>query len=57
MRLTNVLQQVVRMVRDTGASSPTSSGRAQDHQRDESSMADFVRLLGDHDNNNSPSKN
>jgi hypothetical protein len=44
------------MVSDTGASSPTSSGRAQEHQRDESSMADFVRLLRDHDNNNASSK-
>jgi hypothetical protein len=51
MRLTNVLQRVVRLVRDTNGTSPqTSAGRAQEQQRDESSMADFVRILQDHDN-------
>ena len=51
MRLTNVLQRVVRLMRDTNGTSPqTSSGRAQEQQRDESSMADFVRILRDHDN-------
>ena len=50
MRLTNVIQRVVRLVRDTGGTaSPTSTGRAQEQQRDESSMADFVRILRDHD--------
>ena len=51
MRLTNVIQRVVRLLRDTsGTSSPTSTGRAQEQQRDQSSMADFVRILQDHDN-------
>ena len=50
MRLTNVLQRVLRLARssnETGSS--TSSGRAGE-QRDESSMADFVRILRGHDN-------
>jgi hypothetical protein len=48
MRLPNVLQRVLRLVRNSGDTVPTSSGRAAE-QRDESSMADFVRILRDHD--------
>jgi hypothetical protein len=48
MRLTIVLQRVLRLVRNSGESAPTSSGRAAE-QRDESSMADFVRILRDLD--------
>jgi hypothetical protein len=48
MRLTNVLQRVLRLVRSSGDTAPTSSGRAAE-QPDESSMADFVRILRDHD--------
>jgi hypothetical protein len=50
MRLTNVLQRVMRLARNSSeTSSTTSSGRASE-QRDESSMADFVRILRNHDN-------
>ena len=50
MRLTNVLERVIRLVRDTNqTSTQTSTGRGQDQRRDESSMADFVRILQDHD--------
>lgn len=47
MRLSHVIQRVVRLLRDTGGgtSFPTSTGRAQEQQADRSSMADFVRIL------------
>jgi hypothetical protein len=49
MRLTNILQRVVRLGRNSGeTSTQTSSGRAAE-QRDDSSMAEFVRILRDHD--------
>ena len=50
MRLTIVLQRFVELVRDTN---PHAAKRAivhSDEQRDESSMADFVRILQKHDN-------
>ena len=52
MRLSHVIQRVVRLLRDTGGgtSFPTSTGRAQEQQADRSSMADFVRILQDHNN-------
>ena len=54
MRLTNVLERVIRMVRDTNqTSTQTSTGRGQEQRRDESSMADFVRILQDHDRRSS----
>ena len=50
MPLTKVLERVVRLIQDSNeTSSQTSNGRAQEQQRDESSMADFVRILQDHD--------
>jgi hypothetical protein len=49
MRLANVLQRVMRLggnANETGSSN--SSGRASE-QRDDTSMADFVRILRGHD--------
>jgi hypothetical protein len=49
MRLANVLQRVIRLGNNSNETgSPTSSGRASE-QRDQSSMADFVRILRGHD--------
>jgi hypothetical protein len=48
MRLTGVIQRVIRLVHATNETSPTSSARAGEH-RDQSSMADFVRILQDQD--------
>jgi hypothetical protein len=51
MRLTIVLQRVVGLIRDTNRiSSQIQTGRTHEQQRDESSMADFVRILQKHDN-------
>jgi hypothetical protein len=51
MPLTVVLQRIVRRVRDTnGTSLQIPTGRSQEQQRDESSVADFVRILQEHDN-------
>jgi hypothetical protein len=49
VRLTHVLQRVMRLARNSNETgSSTSSGRGSE-QRDESSMADFVRILRGHD--------
>jgi hypothetical protein len=48
MQLTNVLRRVIRLTRNSGEPASNSTGRAAE-QRDESSMADFVRILRDHD--------
>src|ERR1700759_1931651 len=46
MPLAKVLERVARLIRDTNETTPqTSSARAQERPRDESSMADFVRIL------------
>jgi hypothetical protein len=51
MRITLVLERVVRLVRDTTRPATQNQiSRNQDGQRDESSMADFVRILQKHDN-------
>jgi len=48
--LVRLIQAIVRLVRETSqTSSPPRPGRTQE-QRDPSSMAEFVRLLRDHDN-------
>ena len=50
MRITVMLERVVRLVRDTTRSpSPTRTSRPHNAERDESSMADFVRILQKHD--------
>lgn len=48
MQLTNVLRRVIRLARSSSEPASNSTGRAAE-QRDESSMADFVRILRDHD--------
>jgi hypothetical protein len=50
MRLTIVLQRFVGLVRDTNRTPQNQTGRTHEQQRDESSMADFVRILQKHDN-------
>jgi hypothetical protein len=52
MQITNVLRQVIRLARTSGEPASNSMGRAAE-QRDESSMADFVRILRDHDSKRS----
>jgi hypothetical protein len=46
MRFTSVLQQFFKLVR---SDSETSSVVRASEQRDQSSMADFVRILQNHD--------
>ena len=49
MRLTGVLRRVISLARNSSQTgSQTSTARATE-QRDESSMADFVRILREHD--------
>jgi hypothetical protein len=49
-KLTKVLQGILRLAKST--SEPSSASRAGE-QRDQSSMADFVRILQDHDSRKS----